>query len=134
MSGIQFERKIQTHGQTQNKYKYKDKYKKNRQTYDVTFLWKVDDKRNLIMKNMQNMQNLQNMQICKICKIYNKKTFFLVKYFYRTRVRSLSTLVSNSLTDSLLFSKPWRVLMPTQNLLKLSLLLMLMLRNMLTTV
>ena len=79
MSGIQFERKIQTHGQTQNKYKYKDKYKKNRQTYDVTFLWKVDDKRNLIMKNMQNMQNLQNMQICNICKI--KKNFFSCQIF-----------------------------------------------------
>ena len=57
MSGIQFERKIQTHGQTQNKYKYKDKYKKNRQTYDVTFLWKVDDKRILKFENTNTKTN-----------------------------------------------------------------------------
>ena len=62
---------------------------------------------------------------------------------YRTRVRSLAMLVSNSLTDSLthslLFSKldwcdVWLVKMPTQNLLSLLLLLMLMMRNVLTTV
>ena len=58
--------------------------------------------------------------------------------FYRTRVRSLVMLVTHSLTNwlthSLLFSKlDWcdvcLVKMPTQNLLRLLLLLMLMMRN-----
>ena len=86
MSGIQFERKIQTQRQTQNKYKYKykDKYKNNRQTYDVTFLWKVDDKRNLIIKNTQNSQNMQ--KYAKYVKYTEKKLFSLSKYFYWTRV------------------------------------------------
>ena len=35
----------------------KDKYKNNRQTYDVICFRKGDDKRSLIMQNMQNMQN-----------------------------------------------------------------------------
>ena len=63
--------------------------------------------------------------------------------FYRTRVRSLVMLVThwltNWLTNWLLFSKldwcdVWLVKMPTQNLLRLLLLLMLMMRNVLTTV
>ena len=48
------------------KYKDKDKYKNNRQTYDVICFWKGDDNRGLIMKIVQNMQimrNTQNMQI-----------------------------------------------------------------------
>ena len=40
----------------------KDKYKKNRETYDVICFWKGDDNRSLIMKNVQNMQKMQNMQ------------------------------------------------------------------------
>ena len=64
-------------------------------------------------------------------------------HFYRTWVRSLAMFVSHSLTDSLidslLFSKldwcdVWLVKMPTQNLLRLLLLLMLTVRIVLATV
>ena len=49
-------------------------------------------------------------------------------HFYRTRVRSLFTLVSNSLTNSCLVNLidwPWHVKIPTKNLLRLLLLIML---------
>ena len=58
--------------------------------------------------------------------------------FYRTRVWSLSTLVTHSLTDSLRpvwyiwLMWPWGVKMPTQNLLSLLLLLILIPKNVLT--
>ena len=61
--------------------------------------------------------------------------------FYRTRVRSLTTLVTNWLTHWKTRSRlvtwlmwPWRVKMPTQNLLRLLLLLMLVMRIVLATV
>ena len=44
------------------KYKYRDKYRSNRQAYDDMCFCKGDDKRSLIMQNMQNRQNMQNMQ------------------------------------------------------------------------
>ena len=51
-----------------DKYNNKDKYKNNRQTYDIICFWRGDDNRSLIMKNVvniqskQNIQNMQNMQ------------------------------------------------------------------------
>ena len=36
------------------KYKFLDKDKNNRQTYDVKCFWKGDGNKSLIMKNMQN--------------------------------------------------------------------------------
>ena len=61
---------------------------------------------------------------------------YSVLYFYQTRDRSLGMLVSNSLTKSWLVNlidRPWCVKMPTQNLLRLLLLLMLVMRIVLAT-
>ena len=57
-------------------------------------------------------------------------------FFYRTRVRSLGMLVSDSLTDWLTDSRLVNLIdvMPTQNLLMLLLLLMLVMRIVLATV
>ena len=60
--------------------------------------------------------------------------------FYRTRVRSLAMLVTHWLTDWLTpvlwtwLMWPWRVKMPTQSLLRLLLLLILVMRIVLATV
>ena len=62
---------------------------------------------------------------------------YSVLYFYQTRDRSLGMLVSNSLTKSWLVNlidRPWCVKMPTQNLLRLLLLLMLVMRIVLASV
>ena len=62
---------------------------------------------------------------------------YSVLYFYQTRDRSLGMLVSNSRTKSWLVNlidRPWCVKMPTQNLLRLLLLLMLVMRIVLATV
>ena len=49
-------------GLRKKQYEDKDKYKYNRQAYDIMCFWKGDDNRSLIMKNVQNMQNMQNMR------------------------------------------------------------------------
>ena len=61
------------------------------------------------------------------------RALFFSFFFYRTRVRSLAMLVTNSLTNCCLVNFI-DVKMTTQNLLRLLLLLMLMIRNVLTTV
>ena len=62
-------RKYQYKDKHKDKYNDKDKYKNNRQTYDVICFWKGDDNRSLIMKNVQNMQDMQGLRKYK----YNDK-------------------------------------------------------------
>ena len=100
--------------------------------------------KSLILETLQK----RGEQVCKsdvkgifVCILLNTRWFYFSTachyfFFYRTRVRSLAMLVSNWLTHCCLVNLmwPWRVRMPTQNLLRLLLLLMLMLRNVLTTI